>query len=158
MCRGAVVGKTFARAQQAEAVNREVGLMLSRRFLLIHLLTTALVGTLAMRAGSAVAADTTVTIGINLSFTGANAHAAELIKDGALLAIDEANAQGGVAGYKIEVMLLDDGTATAGEYDPARAATNARKMVADKGVVAAIGPQMSGSGKASRISLTSRIP
>jgi len=71
-----------------------------------------------------------------------------LIKDGASLAIDEANAQGGVAGYKIDVLLLDDGTATAGQYDPAQAATNARKMVADKNVVAAIGPQMSGSGKA----------
>jgi branched-chain amino acid transport system substrate-binding protein len=98
--------------------------------------------------GPAQAADKTVTVGINLPFTGADAHDAELIKDGALLAIDEANAQGGVAGYKIEVLLLDDGTATAGQYDPAQAATNARKMVSDKQVVAAIGPQMSGSGKA----------
>ena len=47
------------------------------------------------------------------------------------MAIDEANAKGGVAGYKINVMVLDDGTATAGQYDPAQAATNARKMVAD---------------------------
>ena len=121
--------------------------MLSRRSLIINLSTTALVGALAMHARSA-AADKTVTIGINLPFTGADAHDAELIKDGALLAIDEANAQGGVAGYKIDVLLLDDGTATAGQYDPAQAATNARKMVADKAVVAAIGPQMSGSGKA----------
>jgi branched-chain amino acid transport system substrate-binding protein len=122
--------------------------MLSRRFLLIHLSATALVGVMVMRASSAVAGDKTVTIGIALPFTGAEAHGAELLKDGTLLAIDEANAQGGVAGYKIEVMLLDNGTATAGEYDPAQAATNARKMVADQAVVAAIGPQMSGSGKA----------
>src|SRR4029077_18243943 len=65
-----------------------------------------------------------------------------------MLALDEANAQGGVAGYKINIMVLDDGTATAGQYDPAQAATNARKMVSDSSVVAAIGPQMSGSGKA----------
>jgi branched-chain amino acid transport system substrate-binding protein len=122
--------------------------MLSRRSLIIHLPTTALMGTLVTRARSAPAADKTVTIGINLPFTGADAHDAELIKDGALLAIDETNAQGGAGGYKIEVLLLDDGTATAGQYDPAQAATNARKMVADKNVVAAIGPQMSGSGKA----------
>ena len=122
--------------------------MLSRRFLIIQLSTTALVGALATRVRSAAAADKTVKVGINLPFTGADAHDAELIKDGALLAIDEANAQGGAAGYKIEVLLLDDGTATAGQYDPAQAATNARKMVADKEVVAAIGPQMSGSGKA----------
>jgi len=44
--------------------------------------------------------------------------------------------------------VLDDGTATAGQYDPAQAATNARKMVSDPSVVAAVGPQMSGSGKA----------
>ena len=46
------------------------------------------------------------------------------------------------------MLVLDDGTATAGQYDPAQAATNARKMVADKSVVAAVGPQMSGAGKA----------
>ena len=108
--------------------------MLSRRSLIIQLSTTALVGTLMTRARWAAAADKSVKIGINLPFTGADAHDAELIKDGALLAIDEANAQGGVAGYKIEVLLLDDGTATAGQYDPAQAATNARKMVADKAV------------------------
>ena len=122
--------------------------MLSRRSLIIHLSTTALVGALAVHARSATAADKTVKVGINLPFTGADAHDAELIKDGAMLAIDEANAQGGVGGYKIDVLQLDDGTATAGQYDPAQAATNARKMVADKEVVAAIGPQMSGSGKA----------
>ena len=48
-----------------------------------------------------------------------------------MLAIDDANAAGGVAGYKIDAMQLDNGTATAGQYDPAQAATNARKMVSD---------------------------
>jgi branched-chain amino acid transport system substrate-binding protein len=122
--------------------------MLSRRALFINLSTTALVGAWAARSGSVFAADKTVKVGINLPFTGADAHDAELIKDGAVLAIDEANAKGGVAGYNIDVLLLDDGTATAGQYDPAQAATNARKMVSDDSVVAAIGPQMSGSGKA----------
>jgi len=122
--------------------------MLSRRSLLIRLSTSALVGTLAARSTLTLAADKMVKVGINLPFTGADAHDAELIKDGALLALDEANEKGGIGGYKIEVLLLDDGTATAGQYDPAQAATNARKMVSDKAVVAAIGPQMSGSGKA----------
>ncbi|HUC72688.1 MAG TPA: branched-chain amino acid ABC transporter substrate-binding protein, partial [Stellaceae bacterium] len=122
--------------------------MLSRRSIIVSLSTTAFLGALASRGGFAFAADKSVKIGINLPFTGADAHDAELIKDGAMLAIDEANAAGGVAGYKIEVLQLDDGTATAGQYDPAQAATNARKMVSDDSVVAAIGPQMSGSGKA----------
>lgn len=119
--------------------------MLSRRAVILHLPAAAL---LAGSAVPALAADKSVTIGINLPLTGADAHDAELIKDGALLAIDEANAKGGVAGYKINVVVLDDGTATAGQYDPAQAATNARKMVGDSSIVAAIGPQMSGSGKA----------
>ena len=119
--------------------------MLSRRSLVIYLPAAAVA---ASAAGRALGADKEITIGINLPLTGADAHDAELIKDGAMLAIDEANQKGGVAGYKINVTVLDDGTATAGQYDPAQAATNARKMVSDKSVVAAIGPQMSGSGKA----------
>ena len=119
--------------------------MLSRRAVILNLSAAALI---ASAAFPVLAADKSITIGINLPLTGADAHDAELIKDGAMLALDEANAQGGVAGYKINIMVLDDGTATAGQYDPAQAATNARKMVSDNSVVAAIGPQMSGSGKA----------
>jgi len=119
--------------------------MLSRRAVILHLSAAVLIASSALPI---LAADKSVTIGINLPLTGADAHDAELIKDGAMLALDEANAKGGVAGYKINVIVLDDGTATAGQYDPAQAATNARKMVADSSVVAAIGPQMSGSGKA----------
>src|SRR5579862_5840426 len=122
--------------------------MLSRRAIILSLSSAAFAGVFVGARGRLLAADKSVTIGINLPFTGADAHDAELIKDGAMLAIDEANAAGGVGGYKIEVMQLDDGTATAGQYDPAQAATNARKMVGDDSVVAAIGPQMSGSGKA----------
>jgi len=60
----------------------------------------------------------------------------------------EANAKGGAAGYHLNVLLLDDGTATAGQYDPAQGATNVRKMVADRSVVAALGPMSSTPGKA----------
>ena len=87
-------------------------------------------------------------VGINLPLTGADAEAATNILDGALLALEEANAKGGVAGYKITPVVLNDATATAGQYDPAQAAVNAKKLVANSGVVAAIGPEMSGSGKA----------
>ncbi len=89
-----------------------------------------------------------VTIGINLPLTGASAEDATTILHGAVLAIEEANAKGGPGGYEVKVLSLDDGTATAGQYDPAQAATNARKMVVDSSVVAAIGPMASGSGKA----------
>lgn len=99
-------------------------------------------------AGPALAAEQVVKIGIDASLTGGDAQSALLVKDGALLAIDEANAKHTVPGVKFEALVLDDGTATAGQYDPAQGATNARKMVADHTVVAAVGPQMSGVGKA----------
>ena len=110
----------------------------------------ACIATVAGLAGMAnlQAQQKTVKIGLTLPLTGADAEDATLIKNGAMMAIDEANAKGGVAGYKIEVITLDSGTATAGQYDPAQAATNTKKLVSDPQVVANIGPQMSGSGKA----------
>jgi branched-chain amino acid transport system substrate-binding protein len=118
--------------------------MTTRRALIVHLPAAALAGSVLSRM--TFAADKSVTIGINVPLTGSDAEAATQIKDGAMMAVDEVN--GMVAGYKISIMVLDDGTTTAGQYDPAQAATNARKMVADPSVVAAIGPEMSGSGKA----------
>jgi branched-chain amino acid transport system substrate-binding protein len=120
--------------------------MPTRRAIIIQLPAAAFTGALITRA--AMAADKSVTIGINVPLTGSDAEAAALIRDGAMIAFDDATAQGGVAGYKIEVTVLDDGTATAGQYDPAQAATNARKLVSDANVVAIVGPEMSGSGKA----------
>jgi branched-chain amino acid transport system substrate-binding protein len=96
----------------------------------------------------AKAADKTVTIGITLPLTGADADAATRIKYGAEMAINEANAKGGVAGYKLQTMVLDNATATAGQYDPAQAALNTKKLLANPKVVANVGPQMSGDGKA----------
>jgi branched-chain amino acid transport system substrate-binding protein len=111
-----------------------------------------LAGTAATTAfgglSAAQAADIVVKVGINFSLTGADAESAKRIRQGALMAIEEANAKKTVPGYRLEEWTLDDATPTAGGYDPAQAATNARKFVADKQVVAAIGPQMSGAGKA----------
>jgi branched-chain amino acid transport system substrate-binding protein len=97
---------------------------------------------------SAHAADKVIHIGIDLSFTGADSEGATRTANGAILAFEEANKSHEVKGYTFAVDKYDDGTATAGQYDPAQAAINARKMVSDKGTVAAIGPQMSGAGKA----------
>jgi len=122
---------------------------LTRRSAVALLGSPALVG-FADLAGfvPARAAGKSVSIGIALPFTGASAEDATTILHGAVLAIEEANAKGGPGGYDIHILTLDNGTATAGQYDPAQAATNARKMVSDSAVVAAIGPMASGSGKA----------
>jgi branched-chain amino acid transport system substrate-binding protein len=111
-------------------------------------LAAGVAATSALGIGTLLAADKSVTVGLNLSLTGADAESAKRIENGAIMAFDEANAKGGVNGYKVVVTPFDDGTATSGQYDPAQAATNARKMVSNKATVAAIGPQMSGAGKA----------
>src|ERR671939_424917 len=49
---------------------------------------------------------------------------------------------------QIVPVIKDDWTVAAGQYDPAQAATNTKQFVADPSVVAVVGPQMSGSGKA----------
>jgi branched-chain amino acid transport system substrate-binding protein len=99
-------------------------------------------------SGTARAADKVVKIGADLSLTGADAQGAARIKNAITMAVNGANQGQAIPGYTIELMILDDGTATAGQYDPAQAATNARKMVSDPLVVGSLGPQMSGAGKA----------
>src|SRR5215510_3620747 len=101
-------------------------------------------------SGGAVAqaAERVIKVGVNLSLTGADAESAARIKNGVLMALDEINARRDLPGHRIEPLILDDGTATAGQYDPGQAALNARRMVSDRQVVAAIGPMMSGAGKA----------
>jgi branched-chain amino acid transport system substrate-binding protein len=120
--------------------------LITRRTSVCAAVSTAMIGSLGLRP--IWAADKSVTVGLDLSLTGADAESAKRVEYGAMTAFDEANAKGGVNGYKIVVTPYDDGSATAGQYDPAQAATNARKMVSNKATVAAIGPQMSGAGKA----------
>ncbi len=120
--------------------------MISRRIAI-----KAAAGLAAMAVASpqdAHAADKVIKVGINLSFTGADGENATRIGNGAVIAFEEANAAKTVPGYTFQLVKLDDATATAGQYDPAQAATNARTMVSDKAYVAALGPQMSGAGKA----------
>lgn len=98
----------------------------------------------ALRPGFA---DQEIKVGIDLSLTGADSESAQRILYGAQLAFNDANARHAIPGYTIKAVVYDDGTATAGQYDPAQAATNARRMVSE-GMVAAVGPMMSGAGKA----------
>ncbi len=121
--------------------------MLTRRSKLMAASALAVAAGLAL-SHPASAADQVIKIGIDASLTGGDANEAELVKNGAMLAIDEANAAKTVKGVKFEGYVLDDGTATAGQYDPAQAAVNARKFVADKAVMGEVGPQMSGAAKA----------
>jgi len=120
--------------------------MISRRTAIKTAAGIAAVATVGSH--NATAADKVITVGVNLSFTGADGENATRIGNGAVIAFEEANAAKTVTGYTFQLVKLDDATATAGQYDPAQAATNARTMVSDKAYVAALGPQMSGAGKA----------
>jgi len=129
---------------------------LGRRFAPSFIAGLALVSSMApgaARMASAQDIPSTIVIGINLPFTGADAADATNVRDGALMAIEEINAPhgmydtGGIAGkIMIQPLIKDDGTVAAGQYDPAQAATNTKQFVADDGVVAVVGPMMSGSG------------
>lgn len=121
--------------------------MISRRSAFKAAAGIAAAGTFAVTE-AAQAADKTVKVGMDLSLTGADSESAIRVGNGAILAFEDANKYGEVPGIKFDLVKFDDGTATAGQYDPAQAATNARKMVSDKGFIAALGPQMSGAGKA----------
>ena len=98
--------------------------------------------------GGSTAQQKVVKIGLSLPLTGADADGADAILKGAQMAMAEINAKGGVAGYKLESMVFDSATPAAGQYDPAQAATNYKKFIADSLVLAAVGPVMSGEGKA----------
>src|SRR5262245_45750842 len=98
--------------------------------------------------GGPVAQPKVVKIGLSLPLTGADADGADAILKGAQMALAEINAKGGAAGYKLEAMVFDSATPAAGQYDPAQAATNYKKFIADSLVLAAVGPVMSGEGKA----------
>jgi branched-chain amino acid transport system substrate-binding protein len=119
-----------------------------RRGFVGALAVLVLVGLVVALPGGGAAQSKTAKIGMSLPVTGADADGADAIKKGAELAIKEINDKGGVAGYKLEAVVYDSATPAAGQYDPAQAATNYRKFIADSAVIAAVGPVMSGEGKA----------
>jgi branched-chain amino acid transport system substrate-binding protein len=121
---------------------------MNRRSLVVGAVVLTVVLMLAGFAGHVAAQGKVVKIGLSLPLTGADADGADAILKGAQMAIAEVNAKGGAGGYKLEAVVFDSATPAAGQYDPAQAATNYKKFVADNLVLAAVGPVMSGEGKA----------
>jgi len=75
----------------------------------------------------------TVKIGLVAPFEGRYRYAGYDVIYAVRLALREANAAGGVAGYSVELVAYDDGG------DPIQAAVQARKLAVDPAIVAAIG-------------------
>ena len=78
-----------------------------------------------------------IRIGVAAPYTGDTADGGIQIMQGAQLAADETNAQGGVDGKKIEIVAADDQAASAKAQDVA-------KKLVDAGVVAVVGHKDSG--------------
>jgi branched-chain amino acid transport system substrate-binding protein len=76
---------------------------------------------------------------MDFALTGPEAEEATVELDGAKLAVEEANAKHVVPGYELRPIVLNDATTTAGGYDPAQAATNARMFAENPSVVAIVG-------------------
>ena len=75
-------------------------------------------------------ANAQIVVGQTAGFTGTVAATVKESTEGARLYIDAVNARGGVNGQKIELVSLDD------QFDPKRAAINARTLIVDKRAVA----------------------
>lgn len=93
---------------------------------------------LAFGAATALGADDTIKIGVPVPLSGSYANAGQDVLNGAKLAADHINAQGGVLGKKIEVIGEDDAC-------DAQTAVQAAQKLIDAGVVAVAGGYCSGA-------------
>jgi len=81
-----------------------------------------------------------IKIGLPVILTGADTYVfGEMVKDAAILAVEEINAAGGVLGRPLELVIMDD----AG--DPAQAVAVAHKFCEDPEIVAVMGHTFSGT-------------
>jgi branched-chain amino acid transport system substrate-binding protein len=113
------------------------------------LLTAAVTGLLAI---SAVAQDT-IKVGAFLSLTGKEATFGQTLQKGEMLAIEEANAAGGILGRKLELVIEDN------QSKPGESATIVKKFVSRDKVVAIVGELTSGRTlEAAPIAQNARIP
>ncbi|MBF6613922.1 MAG: branched-chain amino acid ABC transporter substrate-binding protein, partial [Chloroflexi bacterium] len=93
---------------------------------------------------SAPASGDVVKIAVDLPASGADATDGIPTRNGMQLAIDEANAKGGVTldgkQYKIQMYFLDDVPPGGQAHDPAQGSKNADSFIGDKDVMVMLGP------------------
>jgi branched-chain amino acid transport system substrate-binding protein len=78
------------------------------------------------------------------ALTGRAAHIGTSQRDAVIIAIDEVNAQGGIKGRKLEMIMADT------ESNPTKAVMALKKVLQSEDVVAIIGPTLTGTGMAMR--------
>jgi ABC-type branched-subunit amino acid transport system substrate-binding protein len=102
--------------------------------------------------GSGGSSSGDIQVGATNVLSGAIASVCKPITDGAHAWFDSVNAKGGINGHKIDYTVLDDA------YDPARAASNARKLVSDKNVALVAGCGTANEQAAYTITSKSGVP
>src|SRR5437867_4190926 len=104
MCRGAPV----ARSWTVSSTYRHTGpKTMQRRSFLQRLALSAALATAGLSVGTQAIAADTIKVGILHSLSGTMAISETVLKDTALMAIDEINAKGGVMGKKLEPVIVD---------------------------------------------------
>ncbi len=103
--------------------------------------------------GDSAADSETIKIGLNLELSGAVAGYGAQEQEGAELAVEKINEEGGVLGKQIELVVKDN------KSDSNEAATAAANLATNDKVVAIIGPATSGAAKASIPNVTkTKVP
>ena len=100
----------------------------------------------ASSSAADVSAGNVIKIGIDMPVSGADASTGIPTRNGAVQAIEEANAKGLPGGFKLVGYDLDD--AVQGAHDPAQGAQNTKQFVSDAAVLTMIGPFNSSVAKA----------
>jgi branched-chain amino acid transport system substrate-binding protein len=79
-----------------------------------------------------------IDIGVDLPMSGAEASNGVPTLNGVNFAVKQQNDKGGVSGYTIKVVSLDD--AVSGKHDPQKGAQNIQQLLSDSKVLAMVGP------------------
>jgi len=118
---------------------------MSRRLLILFALVTAVLlaatgcGKQSGQSTTTKSQGDTLKIALVGPLTGGDAEFGRDAANGAQLAVDEANSQGGVLGKKIEIEIMDD------KADPKEAVNAANKIVSDSAISAVVGHINSGT-------------
>jgi branched-chain amino acid transport system substrate-binding protein len=112
---------------------------------------TATTGSTTGGGGAAFTGDT-IKIGIDLPLSGGDATDGLPTRNGMQLAVDQANAKGGVTiggkKYKLETYVLDDVPPGGQAHDPAQSSKNSDSFISDPAVLGVLGPFNSANAKA----------
>ncbi|MFI5225651.1 MAG: branched-chain amino acid ABC transporter substrate-binding protein [Candidatus Limnocylindrales bacterium] len=98
----------------------------------------AAVAIVAAACSGSSSSSKTIKIGISLPLSGSSLASAGPARDGALLAIKDANAAGTVKGYTLTTDILDH--SVNGQYDAQQGAKDMTTLVSDSAVMAVVGP------------------